>query len=261
MKLTAALKRLVRPVVRPIRNEIAVIGALAKLHRYGSDIRGLAAHADRMAGKFPKTCPICQYYGPFGWFGNPPRWDARCPQCGSLERHRHLALLLCDGLISRDVDILHFAPEPFVTPLLRPLAKRYVTADLFESNVDLRLNIEEIDLPDACFDVIVCSHVLQYTDDKKALPELKRILRPSGKLLIVVPLIENAPTYEDPTIRTQADRENHFGIHDCPVRIYGSDFRQRLHEAGFSFTQQVAHGQRAVDFGLSMGGSIFVCTH
>ena len=71
--------------------------------------------------------------------------------------------------------------------LLRGYAKQYVTADLYE-RVDQKLNIEVIDLPDEPFDVIVCSHVLHYVNDRKALPELKRILRNRGQMILWCPL-------------------------------------------------------------------------
>ncbi len=156
-------------------------------------------------------------------------------------------------------DILHFAPEPCVGNLLRPFAKRYVTADLYESDVDIVLNIEQIDLEDDCFDVIVCSHILEHVDDKKALVELRRILRPDGILIALVPIIEGCDrTYEDRTIIDPAERDLHFGQHDH-VRVYGADFRDRITAAGLSYDEHTAFGREAVDYGLLMGDKIFVC--
>jgi SAM-dependent methyltransferase len=253
LKIPKALKR----IARPIRKELATMAAIQELRSHGIDITKLAANAERMAGKFSKLCPICGYKGPFRAFGYPPRWDAECPQCLSLERHRHLALLLNEGIIGKNQDILHFAAEEHLATLLRSYAKQYVSADLREC-ADLKLNLEAIDLPDESFDVIVCSHVLHYVNDRKALPELRRILRKRGQMILLVPIIEGIPTYEDDTLTSAEDRDNHFGHWDH-VRIYGSDFRDRLRDAGLFFTEYVAAGRNAVDYALHMGDRIFVC--
>ena len=64
------------------------------------------------AGRLPRVCPICGYRGVFLDVGHPPRWDARCPSCGSRERHRLLWLWATqDGGNRLDGKrILHFAP-------------------------------------------------------------------------------------------------------------------------------------------------------
>ena len=51
--------------------------------------------------------------GLFAASGMPPRFDAQCPSCKSLERHRHQYLWLKEheGAL-RKKRILHFAPEP-----------------------------------------------------------------------------------------------------------------------------------------------------
>ena len=38
-----------------------------------------------LQGVYPRECPCCGYLGKFKAFGHPPRYDAICPQCGSLE--------------------------------------------------------------------------------------------------------------------------------------------------------------------------------
>ena len=64
-----------------------------------------------------RLCPICNYKGNFYPFGRPPRNDAQCPSCHSLERHRLLYFLLQSKEISsldKNSQILHFAPEQFL---------------------------------------------------------------------------------------------------------------------------------------------------
>jgi predicted Zn-ribbon and HTH transcriptional regulator len=46
----------------------------------------------QLKGVHPRICNICGYAGLFKAHGLPPRYDVRCPNCKSLERHRHQAL-------------------------------------------------------------------------------------------------------------------------------------------------------------------------
>lgn len=251
MRIPEGVKR----IARPIRRELKAFAAIRKLRAHGIDIAQLAANAER---RQPKSCPVCGHRGRFKAFGNPPRWDAQCPECDSLERHRLLALLLRQGILSKEQKILHFAPEPCVGKLLRPFARHYVTADICDPDADLKIDIEAINLPDQSFDVIACSHVLEHVDDEKALRELRRILKPGGTMLLAVPLVEAIPIYEDATITNPLDREIHFGQHDH-VRVYGSDFRDRLKSAGLTFYEYSASGKDAIENGLIMGDRIFIC--
>jgi SAM-dependent methyltransferase len=128
--------------------------------------------------------------------------------------------------------VLHFAAEAVVTDMvLKQRPSRYITADLFAA-ADLQLNIESIELPDGSFDRIICSHVLEHVDDKKALRELRRVLKPGGFLILMVPIIEGwAETFEDPLLASEIERETYFGQHDH-VRFYGSDPRKRISARG-----------------------------
>jgi SAM-dependent methyltransferase len=70
-------------------------------------------------------------------------------------------------------------------------------------------------------------------DDRLALSELFRVLKPGGWALLQVPIGRvGQATYDDPTITSDRDRERLFGQFDH-VRIYGSDYPERLAEAGF----------------------------
>lgn len=211
----------------------------------------------RYFGVFPRTCSICGYEGKFLAFGDPPRWDAACRKCRSLERHRLMKLLLDrkPGLVKGR--LVHFAPERAVTPMLKDRADEYVTADLMKK-ADLALNLENIDLPDDSVDTIVCSHVLEHVDDRKALAEIKRCLTSDGVALLAVPIIEGwQSSYENSAIKDDKGRLLHFGQGDH-VRYYGSDFRERVKEAGFELEEFHATGEECVKYGLIQGEAIFV---
>jgi len=133
-----------------------------------------------------------------------------------------------------------------------------VTADLFMEGVDFKLNIEAIDLPDALFDVIVCNHVLEHVDDKRALAEMYRILKPNGFCIITVPIIESwDKTYENAAVHTESERFMHFGQSDH-IRIYGRDFRDRIKGAGFSIEEFTGTGDDCVKYGLMRGERVFI---
>ncbi len=78
--------------------------------------------------------------------------------------------------------------------------------DIAPGKADRVLNIEAIASPDASYDCVVCSHVLEHVDDKKALSEIYRVLRPGGVALIMLPVIEGwAKTYENPAVTSPED--------------------------------------------------------
>jgi len=216
----------------------------------------------RMGGVYERECTLCGYVGKFRAYGMPPRFDACCPVCGSLERHR--LLKWCIGNRAGDLlggkRILHFAPERCMTEIVRQEEPaHYVTADLHEPDVDERLDIEAIDKPPNSFDVILCSHVLEHVDDRQALGEMHRILSRDGALILMVPIVEAwQRTYESDEVRTTRERELHFNQKDH-VRFYGRDFRTRVRESGFDrISEFTAYGDDAARYGLTRGETVFI---
>ncbi len=189
----------------------------------------------------------------------PPRFDAKCPECGSLERHRLFLLLDRENnLLDEISSILHFAPEPIIEKYLRHKVASYTSADLYKSGVDRKEDIEDISLPGASVDAVFCSHVLEHVNDIRALREIHRILKPGGRLIAMVPICEGwDKTYEDPDIVSPAGRELHFGQNDH-VRYYGRDFQQRLADAGFETAAYTAPPVDVIRYGLWRGEKVFV---
>jgi SAM-dependent methyltransferase len=206
-------------------------------------------------------CPCCGYVGHFKPWGVPMLFDAQCPSCGSFERHRLFSLMQEQhNIVPADSEVLHFAPETSLRPLIEPNVARYQTADLRAEAADMTLNIEDIALPSDSVGLIVCSHVLEHVDDRKALPELFRILKPGGRAVLMVPIIEGwDQTYEDPSIVSESDRDRHFQQFDH-VRLYGRDFRDRVRAAGFTLDEFTATGGEAVRHGLIRGERIFLAS-
>ncbi|MBE0627722.1 MAG: methyltransferase domain-containing protein [Burkholderiales bacterium] len=180
-------------------------------------------------------CPICKSrVRKFRRMGTRP--SARCPVCGSLERHR-LIWLYCrartDLFDGRRKRLLHVAPEPCLTRELRRIdALEYVGADLQGHHAMVKMDVTAIQFGDASFDVILCNHVLEHVpEDGKAMRELRRVLKPGGWAIMQVP-IKGETTQEDPAVTSAAERTRLYGQHDH-VRQYGRDYAQRLRAAGF----------------------------
>lgn len=140
-------------------------------------------------------CPICGYQGPFEDV-NPQtgfRKHAKCPQCGSLERHRLQYLVVrtvLRGLPVAQMTMLHVAPEPFFRAFFSQQFGKYETADLHAEDVDHRVDLQSLPFADASYDVVFASHVLEHIpDDRKAIQEIRRILKPNGLAMLPVPLM------------------------------------------------------------------------
>lgn len=260
MSLKTALRKSAPLLYDRMAYEWHFVRALRQLRRGKVPAAAVAEFAENFPGKLPKECPVCGFTGHFRAFGSPPRYNAMCPSCGALERHRLIALAIRNKALSRPgITILHFAPEASVRSLLDKPGINYRTADLSSASVDLNLNIESIALSDESVDVIVCNHVLEHVDDRRALPQLRRILKQDGTLIATVPIVDGCETtYEDPAITTASGREAHFGQWDH-VRVYGSDFAKRLTEAGLTFETYTAYGAEAVRHALLPGEKVFLC--
>lgn len=214
-----SLKKLVRPGIRYFR----------KLQQ---SYRGV-----RYWGR-ERYCPVCnRNFSKFGKTGVIPREDALCMCCRTVERHRLVWLYFqrrTNLFNGENITMLHVAPELAIEKKLRrQLRAQYFTADLFNPSAMIKMDITDIQYPDESFDAIYCSHVLEHVvDDKKAMREFFRVLKPEGWAILLVP-INADKTFEDPSIIDPAERLAKFGdaMH---VRCYGPDYVDRLREAKFN---------------------------
>lgn len=128
--------------------------------------------------------------------------------------------------------VLHVAPERcFEAKLRTQIGDGYLTADLFRSAMT-KMDITDIQYSDDFFDVIYCSHVLEHVvDDRKAMREFRRVLKPDGWAILLVPITAET-TIEDPSVTDPLERHRLYGQKDH-VRRYGPDYADRLREAGF----------------------------
>lgn len=222
--------------------------------------------SDRTASVTTVECPLCR--GSFAaFFPAGGREGALCPGCSSRERHRALWLLLEErpDLLAGAGSLLHFAPEACLQDrLAATIGLRYITGDLDPARADLPLDLTDLKLPDAAFGAALCSHVLEHVpDDRRAMRELNRILRPGGWAIVMVPLdTRRAVTYEDPKITDAEGRLREFRQADH-VRLYAPDIAGRLRQAGFGVEEvpvaERVGPERARRHGLLPSDHVFLC--
>ncbi len=197
-------------------------------------------------------CNICKAsYALFAPYGDPIRTNAKCPSCGSLERHRLIWKYLkekTDFFKSKNkkIRVLHFAPEEFFYNSFYDSSRiDYFPCDLFPNifSFDKKKLIKGVDIlkipyEDNYFDYILCNHVLEHIpNDQAAMIELYRIMKSGGLGIFQVPIDYNLDfTYEDVSIITEEGRKKAFGQKDH-VRWYGKDYKIRLARSGFSVNE------------------------
>lgn len=163
-----------------------------------------------------------------------------CPNCEASDRDRLYALYLNKRLVATSPDGFHMLDIAPAAALSRHIRRRYRieyrTSDLYMKGVDDQVDITRMDCyADASFDAFICSHVLEHIpDDRAAMSELFRILKPKSWGIAMVPISLSMPEIrEDPTKTTEAERWQYFGQYDH-VRVYNrAGFLERLREAGF----------------------------
>jgi SAM-dependent methyltransferase len=176
-----------------------------------------------------------------------------CPWCGSHDRERHMALFLeASGLWAAipGASILHFAPERRLSPRIAAIGPaRYVRADLHPAGPGIeRMDIHAIPAEDSSFDLVIANHVLEHVeDDRRAVAEVARVLRPGGHAVLQVPFSPRLQaTFSDPGIDDDRSRRECYGQEDH-VRLFGRDVFERFALAGSLEDISSPHGRLLPD--------------
>lgn len=214
-------------------------------------------------------CPCCGgHFRTFLPSSLAKRPNSMCPRCLSLERHRLYWVYLerQTNFFTAPLKVLHFAPELCFYNTFRKLPNLdYVPADIQSPLAMETIDITRIPYPDKTFDVVLCSHVLEHVpEDRKAMRELFRVLKPGGWGIIQTPIdTSRATTLEDPTITTPEEKQRVYG-HDDHVRLYGRDYKDRLEAAGFQVTldnfTSTLDTETIERYGLPADEPLYVCT-
>ncbi len=107
-----------------------------------------------------------------------PTWAVRAPLAAWLEEQ---AAAGEGGYRVLDVGC---GPKPYY-PFFAERASEYVGVDVVENPAaELRGSVESLPVPDASFDVVLCTQVLEHCDDPaQAVRELRRVTAPGGRVL------------------------------------------------------------------------------
>jgi len=176
--------------------------------------------------------------------GGGRRINMLCPRCHSTDRDRLIYhYLTYNTLLSKpDISLLHIAPEPCLKNYLKKFSNiTYTSGDKFEKgykgfyydNDTLQLDLTSLAFSDNSFDIIICNHVLEHiVNEKQALNEIYRVLKPGGWAILQVPVASELAQ----TIENNADSDELrallYGQRDH-VRLYGLDYLSRLEKHGF----------------------------
>jgi SAM-dependent methyltransferase len=99
-----------------------------------------------------------------------------------------------------EMKMLHVAPEPFLRRHFSRRFGEYETADLLMRGVDHRVDLQNLPFEDATYDFVFAFHVLEHIpDDKRAIREIRRIIKPGGIAVLPVPVVcEKTIEYPQP---------------------------------------------------------------
>ncbi len=200
------------------------------------------------------------------------RANAKCINCGSLERHRTLWMFLKErGSFNKPLKLLHVAPEKiFYDHFITIPQLEYHPIDLMPDKYAYGVKTTVMDVtamtyPDNHFDAVICNHVLEHIrHDSKAMSEMQRVLKPGGWAILNTPVnINTETTVEDIDLYDPKKQLELFGQPDH-VRIYGRDFLTRLSAAGFKpevidYVSKFSHNEQ-FRYGFKEQEIIFYCT-
>jgi SAM-dependent methyltransferase len=232
--------------------------------RFGPGVDTAVARAARLT---PKLCPVCgsalPRFEPVGTPGSPgAREEARCPRCNSFERNRIGWLYLVnDTDLFTDYErkaVLHMCADRIVFLKLRAVGKPALLSHEPGYPSAGAPDGARLSYASETFDVIYCSHVLeQVADDRGAMRELCRVLKPRGWAVFV------SSIFRPHTVELGFDPHAP-GRGDGRRRAYGPDLADRLAEAGFGVRpdryQERIGRERSRRYGLMPQDQTFRCT-
>ena len=207
------------------------------------------------------TCTICTWSGPA--FGGVRHTESQvCPGCNSIARDRFLFFCFIHRT-PRSVGLRVLETSPRLSGEYRHAMRRwfaYTASDLDgrAHKGKIRIDLQNMDLPNSSIDVLLTPHVLEHVPNtRQALAEIHRVLAPGGRMYLQVPILQG---------RTAPPDEPEFHGDNTPVfwRFGPTDLIDTLRASGFSTTAlclrqfydavatqlspwQQVHGEFAVD--------------
>lgn len=216
----ARLKDLLRPVARKM--------GLAAPAGAWDDLGHVPWEIPKTSGR-PRACNICHWTG--DEFIDPSHCEmATCPRCGSIARDRFLLHSFLSRTTHRSgLRVLETSPRlgaPYRRMMRRCFDYTASDYDLSAHEGDIRIDLQDIDLPSSSVDVLLTPHVLEHVPDTaRALREIHRVLSPGGRMYLQVPLLRGE-TIVPPEPEYHADNTLVFFN-------FGWDLTNTIRSAGF----------------------------
>lgn len=186
----------------------------------------------------------------------------RCVRCAASAIHLLIGWALRDHVPDlSECDVCELSARGPLAEFLKRTAKSVALSEYFAGaepgsykNGVRCEDVQRLTYADASFDLVTHCDVLEHVpDDERAMSELKRVLRPGGRLLFTVPLHSGAHTIERARLRDGVvehidapvyhhDQLRPEGI--LAFRDYGLDILDRLRAAGFASPRIAAPSPR-----------------
>ena len=158
--------------------------------------------------------------------------NEKCPVCHSIPRYRSLMKFLKEdlNLFEKKLKILEVGPNRSLQNILINNPDfDYISVDLKSPQAMYHMDITDLKFEDNSFDIIFCISVMQYVeDDVKGFEEMKRVLKPNGKIIFASGIDETSESTVKYSERTAE--------HNFTVRTYGWDVKRKIESIGFNIT-------------------------
>ena len=173
-----------------------------------------------------------------GWQGNKfyphvttagVKENEKCPICHSIPRYRTLMKFLKEDIpfFNKKLKVLEVGPNRSLQNILIENPNfDYVSIDLKSPQAMYHMDVTDLKFEDETFDLIFCISVMQYVDnDIKGFAELKRVLKPEGKLIFASGI--------DETKQETVEYPERIPEHNFTTRTYGWDIKKKFEAVGF----------------------------
>lgn len=169
------------------------------------------------------------------------RKNAKCPHCLSSDRARLILLYLKTQTSAFDAPtrLLDIGPDRRLAATLSGADNvDYVCGSLNPEPIEMcnpmRLDVTALPFESDQFDIVLCSHVMEYVrQDELGFREIRRVLRQGGSAVLQAPIAQRLDkTREGWPGMSRRESIRHFG-HSGNVRLYGLDYEDKLTQAGF----------------------------
>ena len=192
-----------------------------------------------------------------------------CPSCMCSDRDRMMVSFMeKEGIkeAPKNVRILQFAPAQPISKWITNNVPQafYDTTDLFMDGVSFKSDIQNMDMiDDETYDILICSHVLEHVqDDRKAMAEMKRIMKSDGKLIFLVPIDLNVEQIDEEWGLSEEENWRRFGQGDHCRRYSQNGLVERLEEfyCVHQLTKEYFGEEIFRECGLTDTSTLYVCT-